>query len=280
MRDPGSNPKGKIMWNQDSPVSVVLLHWRPRRDWSLWPRLRQASSQTVTRLLCQQYNNPTWSHTALLSRFHSRCRSSFRLHNWHSWLLGGWPAESHLCFVGKLVCRKTIFGLAANPAHATATGMHFPANAGLIFLTDKLTNDRYLVDTGATALLPLKGFSVNKSQNITKRYINLSIKSYPLKRFYITYFNRQLLEHEPGHGHRWEHGNREWIMSMSRSMPMPMSMPCLCPCHVHVCIHLHFSDYDSLMIFLTSGILFNTSSRSLFLTQSLFASNFKFVLVC
>jgi hypothetical protein len=29
--------------------------------------------------------------------------------------------------------------------------MHFPANAGLIFLTDKLTNDRYLVDTGRPA---------------------------------------------------------------------------------------------------------------------------------
>jgi hypothetical protein len=28
--------------------------------------------------------------------------------------------------------------------------MHFPANAGFIFLMDKLTNDRYLVDTGAT----------------------------------------------------------------------------------------------------------------------------------
>jgi hypothetical protein len=28
--------------------------------------------------------------------------------------------------------------------------MHFPANAGLIFLTDELTNDRYLVDSGAT----------------------------------------------------------------------------------------------------------------------------------
>jgi hypothetical protein len=27
--------------------------------------------------------------------------------------------------------------------------MHFPINAGLIFLTDELTNDRYLVDTGA-----------------------------------------------------------------------------------------------------------------------------------
>jgi hypothetical protein len=40
--------------------------------------------------------------------------------------------------------------LAANPTHATATAMHFPANAGLTFLTDELTNDRYLVDTGAT----------------------------------------------------------------------------------------------------------------------------------
>jgi hypothetical protein len=28
--------------------------------------------------------------------------------------------------------------------------MHFLANAGLTFLTDELTNDRYLVDTGAT----------------------------------------------------------------------------------------------------------------------------------
>jgi hypothetical protein len=38
----------------------------------------------------------------------------------------------------------------ATHTHATATAMHFPANAGLIFLTDELTNDRYLVDTGAT----------------------------------------------------------------------------------------------------------------------------------
>jgi hypothetical protein len=28
--------------------------------------------------------------------------------------------------------------------------MQFPADAGLIFLTDELTHDRYLVDTGAT----------------------------------------------------------------------------------------------------------------------------------
>jgi hypothetical protein len=62
----------------------------PDRDWSLWP-LRWASSRTVTRPSCWQCDNPTWSHTALLSRFHAHCRSSFRLHNWHSRLLGGEP---------------------------------------------------------------------------------------------------------------------------------------------------------------------------------------------
>ncbi len=82
--------RGVLMWNWDSPVSVVLLHWWPRRDWSsLKPRLRQASSQTVTRPSCQQCDNPTWSHTAFLSRFHACCRSIFQLHNWLSRLMGG-----------------------------------------------------------------------------------------------------------------------------------------------------------------------------------------------
>ncbi len=57
---------------------------------------------------------------------------------------------SALFLVGKLIRRRTTFGLVAFPTHATATAMHFPANAGLIFLTDELTTDRYLVDTGAT----------------------------------------------------------------------------------------------------------------------------------
>jgi hypothetical protein len=48
------------------------------------------------------------------------------------------------------VLGRTPFGSAAFPTHATATAMHFPANAGLIFLTGELTNDRYLVDTEAT----------------------------------------------------------------------------------------------------------------------------------
>ncbi len=31
-RDSGSNPQGGLMWNRDSPVSVVSQHWWPRRD--------------------------------------------------------------------------------------------------------------------------------------------------------------------------------------------------------------------------------------------------------
>jgi hypothetical protein len=87
-------PWGVLIWNRDSPVSVVSLHWWPRSDGSLWPRLRQASSQTVTRPLCRQCDDPTWSHTAFLSPFHARCRSPFQLHNRRSRLLGGSPVES------------------------------------------------------------------------------------------------------------------------------------------------------------------------------------------
>jgi hypothetical protein len=88
-------PWGVLMWNQDSSGSVVSLHWWPRRDWSfLWPRLRRASSRTITRPSYRQCDNPTWSHTAFLSRFHARCRSSFWLHNRWSRLLGGSPVES------------------------------------------------------------------------------------------------------------------------------------------------------------------------------------------
>jgi hypothetical protein len=88
MRDRGSIPRGKLVWPESS-VSVVSLHWWPQRDWSLWPCLRWASSQTVARPLCRQCDNPTWSHTALLSRFHASCRSFFRLYDRHSRLLGG-----------------------------------------------------------------------------------------------------------------------------------------------------------------------------------------------
>ncbi len=50
---------------------------------------RRASSWTITRSSCWQCDNSTWSHTALLSWFHARCRSPFRLHNRWSRLLGG-----------------------------------------------------------------------------------------------------------------------------------------------------------------------------------------------
>jgi hypothetical protein len=29
------SPGGVLLWNQDSPVSIVSLHWWPRHDWSL-----------------------------------------------------------------------------------------------------------------------------------------------------------------------------------------------------------------------------------------------------
>jgi hypothetical protein len=101
MRGLGSITRGVFIWNRDSPVSVVSLHWWPRRYWSLWPHLKQASSRTVTRLLYWQCDDPTWSHTALLSWFHARCKSSFRLHNWHSRLLGGalWIACNFSAFI-------------------------------------------------------------------------------------------------------------------------------------------------------------------------------------
>ncbi len=77
-RDPGSKPLGGLMWNRDSPVSVISLHWWPWNDWKfLWPRLRRVSSRTITRSSCQQCDNPTKSHTALLSRFDTRYLTSF-----------------------------------------------------------------------------------------------------------------------------------------------------------------------------------------------------------
>ncbi len=39
-------------------ISIVSLHWWPRRDWSLWPRLRRALSQSVTRPSCWQCEIP------------------------------------------------------------------------------------------------------------------------------------------------------------------------------------------------------------------------------
>jgi hypothetical protein len=69
--------------------------------------------------------------------------------------------HSALFLVGKLLRRRTPFGSAAFPTHAIATAMHFPANAGLIFLTDEFNNDRYLVDTGAT----LSVFPCNKNSS-------------------------------------------------------------------------------------------------------------------
>ncbi len=59
-----------------------------------WLIINRASSPTVTSPSCRQCDSSTWSHTAFLSRFHTRCRSPFWLHNRRSRLLGGSPVES------------------------------------------------------------------------------------------------------------------------------------------------------------------------------------------
>jgi hypothetical protein len=99
MRDLGSIARGILIWKRDSPVSAVLLHWWPWCDWSFWPCLRQSSSRTITRPSCRQCDNPTWSHTAFLSQFHSRCRSSFQLHNCSCWEGVRWRACNLTAFI-------------------------------------------------------------------------------------------------------------------------------------------------------------------------------------
>ncbi len=121
-------PWGVLMWNRNSPVSNVSLHWWPQRDWSSWPHLRWASSRTITRPSCWQCDNPTWSHTAFLSRFHACCRSPFRLHNHGVGCWGGSPRfkspGGYLCETGIILLamsryRKDFFSL-KNMTTATA----------------------------------------------------------------------------------------------------------------------------------------------------------------
>ncbi len=111
MRDPGSIPRGVLMWNRDSPVSVVLYIGYPEVFWSLASlpfsgcisRLC-ADNVKSQRLRCPSVGaslgfaptmcKPTWSHTALLSRFHACCRFSFQLHNQRvgCWVKALWRA--------------------------------------------------------------------------------------------------------------------------------------------------------------------------------------------
>jgi hypothetical protein len=55
MRDPGSNPMGVLMWNQDSPVSDVLLH-NKQNFISLWEKT--ASAFNTQRVLMWNRDSP------------------------------------------------------------------------------------------------------------------------------------------------------------------------------------------------------------------------------
>jgi hypothetical protein len=130
---PRFNPKGVLMWNRDSLVSVVLLHWWPWYDWSLWPHLRRASSRTVTSSPCWQCDIPTWSHTALLSRFHAHSRSSVQLHNRHSRLLALWRACNLTAFTHSLT------GPVGQPFASWHEGPRFNPRGVLMWNQDSLS---------------------------------------------------------------------------------------------------------------------------------------------
>ncbi len=125
---PGFNPQGVLMWNRDSPVSIVSLHWWPRCDWSLWPHLRRALSWNINRPSCRQCDNSTWSHTALVSRFHARCRSSLWLHNRHSRLQGValWRACNPTIFINSSI------GPVVHPLASRHGGPRFNAQGGVL----------------------------------------------------------------------------------------------------------------------------------------------------
>ncbi len=120
------SPRGVLMWNWDSPVSVILLHWWPRCDWSFWPHLRWASFQTITRLSCQQCDYPTCYHATLLPRFYAHCRSSFRLHNRQTRLLGEalWRACNLTAFTDSTT------GLVVHPFASRHEGSRFNPKGG------------------------------------------------------------------------------------------------------------------------------------------------------
>jgi hypothetical protein len=71
---------------------------------------------------------------------------------------------------------RAFTGSAAMPAHPTV--MYFPANAGLIFLADKLSNDRYLVVTGATLSIIPCASCTSPSSPLLKRANGLRIPSW------------------------------------------------------------------------------------------------------
>ncbi len=150
---------------------LVSLHWWPWRDWSLWRRLRRASSQTITRPSYRQCGNPTWSHAALLSRFHAPCRSSFWLHNWHCRLLGGSSVESL-----QSPCIHTLLAL----SRYTITMQHLKQISSTLTLQTRLGTAIYLISsTNLQIFVPNGIFSVWKNQDTTYYWRKVYAKTVP-----------------------------------------------------------------------------------------------------
>ncbi len=61
-------PWGVLMWNRDSSVSFVSLHWWPRCDWSLWPQpelsLGPCNDNVIIPLILTQLSCPGFTLAA------------------------------------------------------------------------------------------------------------------------------------------------------------------------------------------------------------------------
>ncbi len=135
-KGPGFKPLGGLMWNRDSPVSIVSLLWWPRRDWSfVWPRLRWASSRTITRPSYRQCDNPTWSHTVLSFRFHARCRSPLRCLDGTS---TNWTSTEHFYPHGTSTKRNVHLDISSFGQLDPKTNIYFGFSVILMFFTLEL----------------------------------------------------------------------------------------------------------------------------------------------
>jgi hypothetical protein len=71
------------------------------------------------------------------------------------------------------------------PTNATATAEHFPANSSFIFLTDELTNNKYLVEH--RALYPTIWSPSQGSRWFTNPLLGLSYQSCPVSKKTFTF---------------------------------------------------------------------------------------------
>ncbi len=130
-RHKGSIPRGVLTVCGTGNLLLALSHYIGDPDvidhcGLVWGGLRPKLSLSCPKLSYRQCDNPTWSHTTLLSRFHARCGSSLRLHN-H--IVGCWGgALSRACNLTALIHSST--GPVVHPFASRHEGPGFNPQGG------------------------------------------------------------------------------------------------------------------------------------------------------